>query len=192
LSEGALFALAKAAHPSTLVHLKAKQQQQQNKNTRKTKAAARTRTLGARSHGYGSTATQSSRRDAIRTAKREEEDEGGRARAVASTSPQMRRTAISPQGLPVTDFTGRVSRRGGRGRPASVEEHQPSLPKRGKGRQEPPLSLLHGRAPNHGLVARRKGKGTGTGTAAAAGLLRSGRWVFRSASCLFLHSEHPR
>jgi len=150
------------------------------------------RTLGARSHGYGSTATQSSRRDAIRTAKREE-DEGGRARAVASTSPQMRRTAISPQGLPVTDFTGRVSRRGGRGRPASVEEHQPSLPKRGKGRQEPPLSLLHGRAPNHGLaLARRKGKGTGTGTAAAAGLLRSGRWVFRSASCLFLHSEHPR
>lgn len=74
---------------------------------------------------------------------------------------------------PVTDFTGRVPRRDGRtaGRPGAAalllpaaagrrqwkegHHHHPS-----KAKQRPALSLLHGRAPHHGLaLARKKGKG---------------------------------
>ena len=171
------------------------------KNTRKIKAAARTHTHTRRSLArlrIHSNPKQQARRDS------HGEKRGGRRRPSTSSGEHESAdetdgdipTRIAP-GAPRDSFADIpdaplpcLSAR----RTAGVSGRAPaSLPKRGKGRQEPPLSLLHGRAPNHGLaLARRKGKGTGTGTAAAAGLLRSGRWVFRSASCLFLHSEHPR
>lgn len=98
---------------------------------------------------------------------------------------------------PVTDFTGRVPRRDGRtaGRPGAAalllpaaagrrqwkegHHHHPS-----KAKQRPALSLLHGRAPHHGLaLARKKACDASTAAGLASARFSGARAASRTLVC---------
>jgi hypothetical protein len=101
----------------------------------------------------------------------------------------MRRTAISPQGSrPVTDFTRRVSRRG---RPASVEEHQPPFQSEAKAGRSLRFRCCMG---EHRIMALhlRGEKEKAPAPPLLVCFVPVGVLLFCSLqSCLFLHSEPP-